>query len=96
MRTVTTAEEKLNWIFTAFDTDGGGSIDVDEIKEIVLGCFRSRLIILINLSILIINIIINIIYIFSSCTSYYTSSSTFPGWLVSRRMTRCYPAAWRT
>jgi len=40
VRTVTTAEEKLNWIFTAFDTDGGGSIDVDEIKEIVLGCFR--------------------------------------------------------
>ena len=35
-----TPEEKLNWIFTAFDTDGGGSIDVDEIRDIVIGLFR--------------------------------------------------------
>ena len=40
MKTIKTPEEKLNWIFTAFDTDGGGSIDVEEISEIVLGCFR--------------------------------------------------------
>ena len=26
------AEEKLGWIFTAFDADGGGSIDVEEIR----------------------------------------------------------------
>ena len=37
---MTTAEEKLNWIFTAFDADAGGSIDVDEIKEIVVWMFR--------------------------------------------------------
>ena len=40
VKTINTPEEKLNWIFTAFDSDGGGSIDVEEIKEIVLGCFR--------------------------------------------------------
>ena len=40
VKTITTPEEKLNWIFTAFDEDGGGSIDVSEIREIVLGCFR--------------------------------------------------------
>jgi len=40
VKTVNTAEEKLNWIFTAFDQDGGGTIDVEEITEIVLGCFR--------------------------------------------------------
>ena len=33
-------EEKLNWIFTAFDADGGGSIDVDEIKDIIVWMFR--------------------------------------------------------
>ena len=33
-------EEKLNWIFTAFDADGGGSIDPDEITEIVRWMFR--------------------------------------------------------
>ena len=33
-------EDKLNWIFTAFDTDGGGSIDIDEIRDIVVGLFR--------------------------------------------------------
>ena len=32
MTNLNTPEDKLNWIFTAFDTDGGGSIDVDEIK----------------------------------------------------------------
>ena len=33
-----TAEEKLGWIFTAFDADGGGSIDVEEIRlNILLG-----------------------------------------------------------
>ena len=35
-----TPEDKLNWIFTAFDTDGGGSIDVDEIRDVVEGLFR--------------------------------------------------------
>jgi len=35
-----TPEDKLNWIFTAFDSDGGGSIDVSEIRDIVVGLFR--------------------------------------------------------
>lgn len=35
-----TPEEKLGWIFTAFDADGGGSIDVEEIRDIVVGLFR--------------------------------------------------------
>ena len=30
-----TPEEKLGWIFTAFDADGGGSIDVEEIRLVV-------------------------------------------------------------
>ena len=29
-----TTEEKLSWIFTAFDSDGGGSIDYEEITDI--------------------------------------------------------------
>eukprot|EP00092_Neocalanus_flemingeri_P072599 GFUD01089418.1.p1 GENE.GFUD01089418.1~~GFUD01089418.1.p1 ORF type:complete len:200 (-),score=72.88 GFUD01089418.1:90-689(-) len=33
-------EEKLRWIFTAFDADGGGTIDVEEIREIVVWLFR--------------------------------------------------------
>ena len=37
-----TIEEKLNWIFTAFDADGGGSIDSEEIVEIVKWMFRSQ------------------------------------------------------
>ena len=37
---MTTPEEKRNWIFGAFDTDGGGSIDVEEIREIVVWMFR--------------------------------------------------------
>ena len=40
VKNFTTPEEKLNWIFTAFDADGGGSIDVNEIKDIVIWMFR--------------------------------------------------------
>ena len=40
VKKMNTPEDKLNWIFTAFDTDGGGSIDVDEIRDIVVGLFR--------------------------------------------------------
>ena len=40
MTKLNTPEDKLNWIFTAFDTDGGGTIDVDEIRDIVIGLFR--------------------------------------------------------
>ena len=32
MTDLNTPEEKLNWIFTAFDTDGGGTIDLEEIR----------------------------------------------------------------
>ena len=35
-----TPEEKLNWIFTAFDEDGSGFIDVDEVRNMVGGLFR--------------------------------------------------------
>ena len=35
-----TVEQKLGWIFTAFDQDGGGSIDVEEIRDIVVCLFR--------------------------------------------------------
>ena len=40
VKNMTTPEEKLNWIFTAFDADCGGSIDVNEIRDIVLWMFR--------------------------------------------------------
>ena len=40
VKNMTTPEEKLNWIFTAFDADNGGSIDVEEIREIVIWMFR--------------------------------------------------------
>ena len=35
-----TPEEKMEWIFTAFDQDGGGTIDVDEVYEIVIALFK--------------------------------------------------------
>ena len=37
---LTTVEEKLNWIFIAFDQDQGGSIDVIEIRNVVGGMFK--------------------------------------------------------
>ena len=40
MSDLNTPEDKLKWMFTAFDADGGGSIDVAEIKDIVIGLFR--------------------------------------------------------
>ena len=40
VKNMTTPEEKLNWIFSAFDADNGGSIDVEEIREIVVWMFR--------------------------------------------------------
>ena len=40
MTDLNTNEEKLGWIFTAFDQDGGGYIDVDEIRDIVTCLFR--------------------------------------------------------
>ena len=35
-----TNEDKLDWIFTAFDRDGGGSIDIDEVTDVVEGLFK--------------------------------------------------------
>ena len=40
MKNLTTPQEKLDWIFFAFDADAGGTIDVEEIKDIVLWMFR--------------------------------------------------------
>ena len=37
-----TPEEKLNWIFTAFDRDGGGSIDMDEVTDVVVGLYKMK------------------------------------------------------
>ena len=41
MTNLETNEDKLNWIFMAFDQDGGGVIDVNEIRDIVVCLFRS-------------------------------------------------------
>ena len=40
MGELNTVEDKLSWIFTAFDADGGGSIDSEEIYDICEGLFR--------------------------------------------------------
>ena len=37
---IVTTEEKLNWIFTAFDQDGGGTIEVGEIRDTVEAFFK--------------------------------------------------------
>ena len=33
-------QEKLSWIFTAFDQDGGGTISIMEIMDLVIGLFK--------------------------------------------------------
>ena len=40
MSDLNSVEDNLSWIFTAFDSDGGGSIDYDEITDICQGLFR--------------------------------------------------------
>ena len=35
-----TDEDKLGWIFTSFDRDGGGSIDIYEVAHVVEGLFK--------------------------------------------------------
>ena len=34
-----TTEEKLSWIFSVFDSDSGGTIEISEIEEIVSNIF---------------------------------------------------------
>ena len=38
--TMSSPEDKLEWIFTAFDKDGGGTIDSGEIRDIVEALFQ--------------------------------------------------------
>ena len=40
VKNLETPEDKLGWMFDAFDADGGGTVDVDEITNIVVGLFR--------------------------------------------------------
>ena len=40
MKNLNTPEDKLGWMFDAFDADGGGTVDGDEITNIVVGLFR--------------------------------------------------------
>ena len=40
VRNLDTPEDKLGWMFDAFDADGGGTVDADEINDIVVGLFR--------------------------------------------------------
>ena len=35
-----TLQDKLNWIFCVFDQDGGGTIEISEIEDIVVGIFN--------------------------------------------------------
>ena len=38
---IESTEDKLNWMFEAFDVDNGGTITVSEIKEIVIYLFKA-------------------------------------------------------
>ena len=37
---IETTEDKLDWMFRAFDADNGGTITVSEIREIVIYLFK--------------------------------------------------------
>ena len=43
VKNLDTPEDKLGWMFDAFDADGGGTVDAEEITSIVVGLFRSGL-----------------------------------------------------
>ena len=40
VKNLDTPEAKLGWMFDAYDADGGGTVDADEITSIVVGLFR--------------------------------------------------------
>ena len=40
VKNLDTPEAKLGWMFDAFDADDGGTVDADEITNIVVGLFR--------------------------------------------------------
>ena len=40
VKNLNTPEDKLGWMFDAFDADDGGTVDRDEITDIVVGLFR--------------------------------------------------------
>ena len=40
VKNLNTPEDKLGWMFDAFDADGGGTVDGDEITNILVGLFR--------------------------------------------------------
>ena len=41
VKNLNTPQDKLGWMFDAFDADGGGTVDAEEITSIVVGLFRS-------------------------------------------------------
>ena len=41
VKNLDTPEAKLGWMFDAYDADGGGTVDAEEITSIVVGLFRS-------------------------------------------------------
>ena len=43
VKNLDTPEAKLGWMFDAYDADGGGTVDAEEITSIVVGLFRSHL-----------------------------------------------------
>ena len=40
VKNLNTPEDKLGWMFDTFDADGGGTVDADEIANMVVGLFR--------------------------------------------------------
>ena len=57
VKTIESAEDKLGWIFTAFDEDGGGTMDPEEVAQIVLGLFRFVIVVVVFVVVVVVVVI---------------------------------------
>ena len=99
VKTIESAEDKLGWIFTAFDEDGGGTMDPEEVAQIVLGLFRFVIVVVV----VVVVVVIFIVDVgkhrggtrMAGCCAFFVvailssfSSSLSSGWPASQRMMR--------
>ena len=61
VKTIESAEDKLGWIFTAFDEDGGGTMDPEEVAQIVLGLFR--FVIVVDVVVIVVDVVIVVVVV---------------------------------
>ena len=61
VKTIESAEDKLGWIFTAFDEDGGGTMDPEEVAQIVLGLFRFVIVVVVFVVVVVVVVVIFIV-----------------------------------